>query len=349
MSNDYKAFIRSIFGEGEYSYLDEPMYNYYRLYSEEIVNKLNEANKLENLNKFEFSYKESPSVNAFSSCKNYMDKIQITRGVVERSYQLFNSFIVCFPDFKKFDENNSKIGVMFKFQMGEEYGHASYDLIVQIPLKKEQKEIAEILTTIAVKFTILHEIGHLYNGHIAYLNEMKERKIPVSDLEHLTMEMDADAFAITRIVEEIISQFINIKVGTGFYLINYEYDLIKIVAVSIFGVIQLIYSDYGDRKLAGTKQLPVEYRIANALGCIEGNIDRLKLPGIDRKYINECIYSCAVSLNQFYFAVYEKKKDINEFIKYFTEYNSNIDKDIKNTWKSLRVKLHNHARCRLAD
>ncbi|MGG7177436.1 hypothetical protein ACQPU1_07595 [Clostridium paraputrificum] len=350
MYNSYESYINSAFGDGVCELLDEPMYDYYREYAEYIVGLLNMQNKGDNKsNAFEFGYRDYPSVNGSSYCEDNVDKVQISRGVIERSYELFNNFITCIPDLKNFNKNNLSKGIKYVIQLGEKYGHTTYDLNVQIPKDKEQKEIAILLVSMAVKFVILHEIGHIYNGHTLYLNRIRDVGRDIGDLEMLTMDMDADAFAITRLVNEIISKFIEIEKGKKLYLVTYKYSLIQILSISIFGVLQLIYSDYKSAELTGKRQLPIEVRIVKALGCIKINIENLNLFGIDEEYVDECIWSSVGVIGNFYSTLYGEKDELDQFIKNINEYNINLDDDIRETWKQLRVNLIKYARCKLAE
>ncbi len=84
--------------------------------------------------------------------------------------------------------------------------------------------IAELLCTFVHRFVFMHELGHLLNGHCAYINNKtngkvkympmcpedienkngKEKESGVSYLDYRTMEMDADAFSVQENLKYII-------------------------------------------------------------------------------------------------------------------------------------------------
>jgi len=76
------------------------------------------------------------------------------------------------------------------------------------PLDPERQLYAERMATAAINFIILHEFGHLYNGHNGYLKEKRRlnflNMFPTSNadinFERSLLELDADSTAIRLMI-----------------------------------------------------------------------------------------------------------------------------------------------------
>lgn len=75
-----------------------------------------------------------------------------------------------------------------------------------------KNNIAEYLAKFAIEIIVAHEIGHLYNGHTEYyftlqqeLNSgISEKRREQCLLDLRTLEYDADAYAVNRVLEEVV-------------------------------------------------------------------------------------------------------------------------------------------------
>lgn len=83
----------------------------------------------------------------------------------------------------------------------------------RLPVDPNRTEYAKALTDIAFDFIVLHELGHLLNGHVALVQERFASKgideqSPPAGLDPLlsqTLEMDADSFAIAQLAGHVVT------------------------------------------------------------------------------------------------------------------------------------------------
>lgn len=335
MEIEGEEFIINIFGNGKYAYFTEEHYNYFKNYTLKFIEKINSNSNYNK--KFKFIYEDSISINGNAFSDDYLDRIIISRGIIEKSYSFFYNFLTAFPDLINFKKDNPNLGI--KYKISEGLGCVEYDVNIHIPKDKKQCIDAELMSMVAVTFCIFHEIGHIYNGHVGYLNEIKKNSSDLSDLERLTIEMDADAFAISRIIDEILLK----KITDGS---NDIYKLVQIISYGLMGLILLIYDENGDLELFDKKQLALGYRLGNALECIEANIDRIGLSFfLDKSKLREKIYS-SYKVGKFYSMLYGKT--IEEFVSLINKGSKDIEGDIKSTWKKLRNNLSKYSIFELA-
>lgn len=96
-----------------------------------------------------------------------------------------------------------------------------------IPLCPLRAELAKILTVIALRFIILHESAHLYNGHVDWLRNNKESPrsfiddfpedvIPRDYLIHHFFEIDADDCALQILLRPLLD-FLKYRVEPKLY------------------------------------------------------------------------------------------------------------------------------------
>ncbi|UHA60701.1 hypothetical protein KDJ21_002920 [Metabacillus litoralis] len=125
-----------------------------------------------------FLFVDDKTINAFATSINNIDVVGINIGVLTILYDFYNKVV----DDKFFTEIAGN---------GE-----------------ERKNLIFRLQVMSFHYIICHEIGHLYNGHIDFgrLNLMKEiMNLNQSDrfeiIFNKTIELDADAFAMNRMLE----------------------------------------------------------------------------------------------------------------------------------------------------
>lgn len=164
--------------------------------------------------KFEFVIKDSEKINGKSGCEADFDYIELNRGVIELYYNYFENVL------------NDRLLSQLKYfgidKSEDEMLKMSYEGIVW---KNKEAHIYDskvldykkiyLLDTFVARFIVLHELGHIYNGHCTYLAQNKEeyqadymplymnamqekRKTEEECLDIRTLEMDADAFAATQ-------------------------------------------------------------------------------------------------------------------------------------------------------
>ena len=170
----------------------------------------------------EFSIIEKEEINGRSWSGGNVDYVELNVGVIALYYKYFINVM-----------EHDKINIFQKIIPGlqeREYKELSYEAIVfkdeKINIfdsKVVDERIARMLEIFVSRFIVLHELGHLFNGHCKrcqeitqdrsyfmpmYYNPQKE----ITNREALdirTLEMDADAFAATQSVTHIVYLYDN--------------------------------------------------------------------------------------------------------------------------------------------
>ncbi|MCC0697236.1 hypothetical protein [Clostridioides sp. ES-S-0048-02] len=128
--------------------------------------------------------------------KNYL--LSINKGVFKEIDSIFYTLL------ESELEENQKTREDFYQKVSFEFG--DYD-------RQRAKIYSEILITLSIDIIIFHELGHIMDGHLGYLNELKSGctaylnnsvSNDVDNLVNQILEMDADSFAATRIIDAII-------------------------------------------------------------------------------------------------------------------------------------------------
>lgn len=175
---------------------------------------------------FEFEIKDNKEINGKSWCEKDKDHIEINRGVIELYYNYFAIVMehdkvnfLRYLNITKDDDELKKIsyeGVFFRDGEVEIYDSKLVD---------DKK--AKLLEIFVSRFIILHELGHVLNGHCVFLankcNVTGLKYIPVyysgnevllneeSALDIRTLEMDADAFAATQSILHVLFLYKNFE------------------------------------------------------------------------------------------------------------------------------------------
>lgn len=174
----------------------------------------------------EFEIIDSDEINGKSWCEKDKDHIQINRGVIELYYNYFsnvmeNDKIKFLSNFNVTNEeyelkNMSYEGVYFK--------DGKYHIYDSKVIDDSKAQLLEIFVS---RFIILHELGHILNGHCKLLAEkftlIGLKYIPLyyfekdkslddeTSLNIRTLEMDADAFAATQSIYHLIYLYKNFE------------------------------------------------------------------------------------------------------------------------------------------
>lgn len=172
----------------------------------------------------EFEIKDSKEINGKSWCEKDKDHIEINRGVIELYYDYFAivmendkvNFLRCLNITKEDDElkKMSYEGVFYREGQVEVFDSKLVD---------DGK--AKLLEIFVSRFIVLHELGHVLNGHCKLLankcNVTGLKYIPLfyyeneklldedSALDIRTLEMDADAFAATQSIYHVLFLYKN--------------------------------------------------------------------------------------------------------------------------------------------
>lgn len=161
--------------------------------------------------KLEFEIKDDKEINGRAWCEGNTDYIEINSGVIENYYNYFFKVMEYFRviTLKKlgYSEEKSECETM-----SIETIRFKADDVYLLDSKVGEKKKTILLEVFVSRFIVLHELGHIINGHCKFLKKssngtmefmpmyFNEKKV-LSEKEALdirTLEMDADSFAATQ-------------------------------------------------------------------------------------------------------------------------------------------------------
>lgn len=191
----------------------------------------------------EFNIVDKSDIGGKSWCNEGTDNIEIKKGVFEKSFDYFLQMSQ--------EKNFELLKLITKEKDEEQIRGMSFEYVIRDDIneficgdsKKDDLLISSMLCMFVYRFIFTHELGHLLNGHCAYVqyvtngklnympmypdNELESSDKCISPLDFRTMEMDADAFAVTdnfRYIVDIYNNFermfnkaVNIKPIDIFY------------------------------------------------------------------------------------------------------------------------------------
>lgn len=163
-----------------------------------------------------FDIVDSDEINGRAWCNDEEDHVEINKGVIRVYYDLFLKINEYFKNnfLKRFISRESE----------EDIEKMSLEAIVfegGTPVLKDSKKIvddrAKLLEVFVFRFILLHEFGHIFNGHCSYLADKEKKNVAIpmyytdnmnreniSALDIRTMEMDADMFAVTQSIWHLL-------------------------------------------------------------------------------------------------------------------------------------------------
>jgi hypothetical protein len=157
---------------------------------------------------------DNPTVNAYANIQTY-DFIAINRGSVDTFLGVFGQLLSHPSSWSrvgdaKLEQEGRAVGPNF-FHPGPhtELGHI-------VPLCAQRQHFTVNLTTLAFHFLVMHEIGHVRNGHLDMLQNLGVQGLaeitsarmesPIDPLLRQALEIDADAYAASRSIEYAIQR-----------------------------------------------------------------------------------------------------------------------------------------------
>lgn len=173
-----------------------------------------------------FEIKENNEINGKSWCAENEDHIEINYGVIDLYVKYFEEVMklkttsvlqILEPDLDEEGLNNySYEGIFFKDGKG-----------IIFDSKWIDNKMSKMLEIFVSRFIFLHELGHVFNGHCKlvaaqkfsqmsfmpmYYDDSFEKKIKEKEaLDIRTMEMDADAFAVTQSMRHLLYLYKNFE------------------------------------------------------------------------------------------------------------------------------------------
>lgn len=167
-----------------------------------------------------FEICDKNEINGKAWCEGIEDHIIINKGVISRFLTYFNMVNQYYV--------KRLLGKIMPEKEESEFDDMSIEGIIPtvgrtmtFDSKDIVRERTALLEIFVARFVLLHEMGHLFNGHCEYLSKKEEgfKYMPMYSenikkdcaLNRRTMEMDADAFAVTRSFFHLIYLYQNFE------------------------------------------------------------------------------------------------------------------------------------------
>lgn len=165
-----------------------------------------------------FNYLNDEDINAYTSIMNGYDHLVVNTGTVTKIYEYFFSVFSSKEMFLNIGNPSAEQGieVLAKFDYS-----SKQILLTGRPNDQSRCTVAEYTSLLAIRYIIAHELGHMLNGHTYLIKNLYSVpkvemifKSLVFNLSHgdltdyaldrRTLEMDADAFAATIGITNLI-------------------------------------------------------------------------------------------------------------------------------------------------
>lgn len=214
----------SVFDTG---FTDLSYFNITKVYTEKIyenaVNAPSNTNAKIKTKGLKFQFVEDSEVNACAFLRDNYDYMRINTGTLVTIYSLLHSAFSNPNVFPNIGDARKETGCQVNGFFDSQKKQILFD---SVPIDENRKMISEFASLLATRFIAMHELGHLLNGHTHYIGTLKSNyyiemivkeklskisnKIDISyALDRRTMEMDADAFAATNSMTNLIGLFQN--------------------------------------------------------------------------------------------------------------------------------------------
>jgi hypothetical protein len=183
---------------------------------------------------------------------------------------------------------------------------------------KNIDNIKKLILITSLRFVIYHEIAHIYYGHIKLKKKWEDEKNKNFKLNVCTLEWDADAFAVTKIHENIRSFSQNSS--------DQETDLMTKICLSAIHIMFYLYRQENDfNEIESLDHPPCLFREQAILSTLDD------LGGVKWEYIS----FLEEDLNrQFEILESENMKYINKLIA-----NESFLSDIERNWQNVKYQL----------
>lgn len=330
-------------------------FQYFKNYAISVVEEINIAlYQQQAKNTFHLDFKTLFHFDGESYHEDGVDHVIINDGVVITTFEVFYNILSRYPILPYLSPTPAALGYNLIYNFNNE----QYQTTINFPIDRERRIIAEYMAMFAIKFIILHEIGHHYNGHILYRDSLVQNITKLNTftnnlakshkelLDLQTMEMDADAFAISRLIDETL---ILISNDTRLFSILKCVDDIYVIFIIAIQTLFLIF-----KKEQKTEEdhwyspyFPTFPRGCINLDCAKTNI-AFKAKGIitPDKFV-ELTNSSFIAAEKYFYSLY----GVNHYqdaIDYEESMSAHI-KEVEKNWVLLREKLIPFARVRLAQ
>ncbi len=333
--------------------------------AEEIYKKFDEQfNVKKNINyDFKFIYFNDDSVNASVDHDDNTDYVYVNVGTVGKIYATFYSLFTnskVFPEIGDVKKEFATINVDFKFD-----NEKKQLLFTGAPNCPVRRSVADFLSLVALRYVTTHELGHIFNGHAEYLNEKtglftlsmfnNNEESKFDNLDYKTIEMDADAAAMTRSVDNILSVYEKFNSYYLSELFESKELLLKLWSFAIFSLFLVFEDEYSsENDWKCSKYLPNMVRcILNfdaALGYTKKFIEIAEYKYDDNFYenFNSIIFNSIRDVEKYYNESFNTHHNIIKYIDKNTEA-IKYSQIVLNNWINVKPKLEKYTRTKLYD
>ncbi|MFS0555241.1 hypothetical protein [Brevibacillus sp. 179-C9.3 HS] len=350
----------SLFGKTAFSYytsqFDEEIkiYDYYKDYAIGLVQFFNDDansyNKRANQYQFIYDYLVNPEINAGAAINDHQEKIILTEGLILKIYELFYTMNAVYHTVGPFSREPS---TLYNLNIVSKFG-PDRKINVKFPVSsnKDCNIVAEYMAMLAIKFVIAHEVGHLYNGHCHYRQAVSKKTssafmlhnngdldIPVMEL--YAMEINADEFAMCRLIEIVINQLY--KDNNLLSVISNKRDIFKILGFSIHGLFSILEYEQLHKKIQRNQSHPpliIRKMFAFEAARIQA-LNRASELAVVIDGLYEGIIHCEKILAKIY---HNETLTIDKIVDPENEHQMN---NIIETWSKLMTKMEKYSRNRL--
>ena len=162
---------------------------------------------------YRFFYDADKTLNARAVHKDNIDVIFLNVGALGNIYECFYTLFNNKNVFPNIGDCKTATLKKCKFFFDEEKRQLVF---FNGPIDILRRDIADFLALFAIRFIIAHEVGHHLNGHVMYVKEktgqfellmLNNLLDKINPLNYKTLEMDADAFAITDCIDNLITNY----------------------------------------------------------------------------------------------------------------------------------------------
>lgn len=276
--------------------------SYFNIFKQIVVMLYNNNDKD---GKLDFKYCDDEEINAYVCYdeKTMEDVLRVNTGTVIDVFAMMktafaqNNILPTFSDSSK--EVNPVISGFFeKSDCSIRYNGTPIDDI--------RHTLADYASMFALRFIFTHELGHILNGHTqylkkAYMNPRIDMRLKEEEgdstycLDRRTLEMDADAFAATTSIDNVIRLYYENKNDYIFSLLSKPEDVFVLWGFSVSCVFYKFESDMRTGYSKDGWYLPNEGRfimvLSSALETIEAYAKHNVIRGLseDREKIERFI------------------------------------------------------------
>ncbi|KHD16017.1 ImmA/IrrE family metallo-endopeptidase [Clostridium butyricum] len=317
-----------------------------------------------------FNYIEDDKVNACAWIYDNYDNIQINTGTLIKIFSLFYTAFSNRDIYKNIGNSQLESNEIIK----GDFDPDKIELLFSgIPKDEDRVTIANLMSLFAFRYIFAHELGHLLNGHSYLLktlygtehidmilkdvlSKFSERKNEEYALDRRTLEMDADAFAATFSINNLIGLYQQQeKNGWYFDLLDNPIQIFELWAFAIHTIFMLFESSVPSNYDKLNFYLPNEARQILNLSAAESTIDGMRERGsfkctdIEKKKIISAFTEGISKAEYFFNNTFNTKFNFIIKVSTSSEYQDYANGVGKHWNNNLRFKLKKYARCILYD